>query len=561
MSRKKYSLPKQIINRSSSIFCIFVIVYGFLIYRLIDIQYLKGDFYKEKAQNQSTEKIELNSGRGIIYDRNGKALTDVKKNKIIIVEKERLFNDESTKELVKTATGLDETQIYKNIEEQKYSSVVKLPTKTLDSYVKEQLEENNILVEEETLRYSPDGLMASTIGYISGDKEGICGIEKSLDYLLKDSNERYVSAFRAGESGNVGKNKVSILKGSIKTVTDKENNQNVKLTIDKDIQKIVEDVTKKEENPTSVVISDIKTGEILAMSSMPTFDPDNISKSIQENEKNNNGAFYNRAVQVTYPPGSVFKIVVLYAALEVGVVDENYTYTCTGKTNVGNTDEILRCHNLEGHGFENLQQAFSNSCNPAFLDIAMKVGEEKILAAAEKLHLGECVDIGLEEEKTGSIPKDISIRNLAIGQGSIEFTPLEINQLTQIVSNNGSYKPLYLYDSVVDENKDIIKLFKQSKTQEIISPYTMTIIKEMMKDVSKEGTAKELKELDGGSGVKTGTAQSSLNGAKITHGWITGFYPENNPKYAITIIVEGVEGKSKSAVPIFNEICKKINKK
>lgn len=561
MSRKKYDLPKKTVNRISSIFFIFIIVYVFLIYRLIDIQYLKGDFYKQKAQNQSTEKIDLNSGRGIIYDRNGKPLTDVKKNKIIIVEKERLFNDESTKTVVKRATGLDEAQIYKNIEDQKYSSVVKLPIKTLDKTIEENLKEKNILVEEETLRYSPDGLMASTIGYVSGDNEGICGIEKSLDYLLKDSNERYVSAFRAGQSGNVGKDKVSILKGSVKTVIDNENNQNVKLTIDKDIQKIVENITKKEENPTSVVISDIKTGEILAMSSMPTFDPDNISKSIEENEKNNNGAFYNRAVQVTYPPGSVFKIVVLYAALEAGVVDENYTYTCTGKTNIGNTDEILKCHKLDGHGLESLQQVFSNSCNPAFLDIAMKVGKEKILIAAEKLHLGEEIDTGLEEEKTGSIPKDISIRNLAIGQGSMEFTPLEINQLTQIVSNNGSYKPLYLYDSIVDENKDIIKLFKQSKSSEIISPYTMTIIKEMMKNVSKEGTAKELKDLEGGSGVKTGTAQSSLSGAKITHGWITGFYPENNSKYAITIIVEGKEGKSKSAVPIFNEICKEINNK
>ncbi|MGL5314238.1 MAG: peptidoglycan D,D-transpeptidase FtsI family protein [Peptostreptococcaceae bacterium] len=564
MARKKYIIPKQIIKRSYSIFSICIIIYGFLIYRLVDIQLVKGEIYKQKVENQSTEKVELNSGRGIIYDRNGKPLTDVVKKKVIIVEKEKIISDYNTKELIKSATNMEETEIYKAIDEQLYSSVVKIQVDNLSTDMENKLKEKDILVETETLRYSSDSLLASTIGYIkqTDDKEAVCGIEKSLDYLLKDSNEQYVSAFKAGQSGNVGKDKVNILKGSIKKVNSSENEQNVKLTIDKDIQRIVENVAKKEENPSAVVISDVDSGEILAMSSMPTFDPNNIYNSMEESKKNNNGAFLNRTVQVTYPAGSVFKIVVLYAALEAGVISpDSYTYTCTGSTTVGNSSEVLKCHNLAGHGVENLQQAFSNSCNTAFLDIAMKVGKEKIIAAAKKLHLGETVDIGLDEEKSGNIPEDISIRNLAIGQGSMEFTPLQINQLTQIVANNGTYKPLYLYDSIVNGDKDLVKLFKQSKSDEIISPYNMTVIKEMMKDVSKNGTAKDLADLDGGSGVKTGTAQSSLNGTKITHGWITGYYPENNPQYVITIIVEGTEESSKSAIPMFKEICEKINKK
>ena len=563
MSRNKSIIPKQIAKRSYSIFFICIIIYGFLIYRLMDIQIIQGDMYKQRAVNQSTEKVELNSGRGIIYDRNGKALTDVVKKKVIIVEKEQLITNYDTRELIKSAINMEETDIYKKIEEQTSSSVVKIQVDSLSSDIERKLREKNVLVEWETLRYSPDGLMASTIGYISqSDKKGVSGIEKNLDYLLKDSNEQYVSAFKAGQSGNVGHDKVNILKGSIKTVSDSENEQNVKLTIDKDIQKIVESVTRKEENPTAVVISDVDSGEILAMSSMPTINQNNISQSIEESKKNNNGAFYNRAVQVTYPPGSVFKIVVLYAALEAGVISpDSYSYNCTGSTKVGNSDEILKCHKLDGHGVQNLQQAFSNSCNTAFLDIAMKVGKEKILESAKKLHLEEAVGIGLDEEKTGSIPSDISIRNLAIGQGSMGLTPLQINQLIQIVANNGTYKPLYLYDSIVNGNKDIVKLFKQSKSEEIISPYIMTIIKEMMKDVSKNGTAKDLANLEGGSGVKTGTAQSTVNGTKITHGWIAGYYPENKPQYAITIIVEGTEKSSKSAVPIFKEICQKINKK
>ena len=118
--------------------------------------------------------------------------------------------------------------------------------------------------------------------------------------------------------------------------------------------------------------------------------------------------------------------------------------------------------------------------------------------------------------------------------------------------------PLYIYDSIIDNNENTIKAYKPNKKSDIISPYTMTKIKNMMMKVSKEGTAKALVNLQGGCGVKTGTAQSSLNGKAISHGWITGFYPEINPKYAITVIVEGTEKESKSATPIFKEICENL---
>ena len=160
---------------------------------------------------------------------------------------------------------------------------------------------------------------------------------------------------------------------------------------------------------------------------------------------------------------------------------------------------------------ETLKDVFANSCNPAFLDIATKVGEEKILEAIKTLHLDESVGIGLDEEVSSNIPNEIAIRNLAIGQGSLEFTPIQINQLTQIIANNGTYKPLYIYDSIINNDKNIIKAFKNSKDEEIISPYIITKIKEIMKSVSEEGTAKDLSDLEGGCGVKTGTAQSSLN--------------------------------------------------
>ncbi|MCC0644658.1 MULTISPECIES: peptidoglycan D,D-transpeptidase FtsI family protein [unclassified Clostridioides] len=553
MSKKKTPFLKKVGKRSWYIFTVILIIYSGLIYRLVDIQVLKGDKYKRNVESQSVEKVELNSGRGIIYDRNNKKLTDTSKVQLLVVEKEKLNNNYKILELVKKATKMDDLEIYKIIQEQLANPIIQIQTENIDNSMKKQLEKNGIMLEEKTMRYSQDGLLSHTIGYIKDDdKSGQLGIEKSMDSVLRNSNEKYISAFKAGDAGN--EKSLNILKGSVKTVDEKDKDKHLKTTIDYDIQKNLEQILNKEENPTAAVISDVSTGEIIAMCSRPNFDQNNIAKSL----KSKNGEFENRVIKSTYPPGSVFKMVVLFSALENGVVDENYTYNCKGKTKVGNSNEILRCNKLDGHGLQSLQQTFSNSCNPAFLDIAMKVGKEKILKSAEKLHLFEKVDIGLDEERIREAPKNISIRNLAIGQENIEFTPLQINQMTQIIANNGTFEPLYLYKSLVNNDMKTIKTYKSSKKEEIISPYVCTQVKEIMKSVSKVGTAKVLKDLEGGCGVKTGTAQSSLNKKPIDHGWITGFYPEKRPKYVITVLVEGTQKESKSAIPIFKEICESI---
>lgn len=559
MSRKKYNLPKNMVGRGKTTVLIFVLVYLFFIYRLVDIQILKSDEYKQRQENQSTEKIDLNTGRGVIYDRNNEPLTDKKKETVLIVQKEKFINDSNIRNLVKEVSNLSDKEIYKEIEEQTESSMFEIQVNNISKETEAKLLEENILVSKRSIRYDEDSLLSHTIGYINKkDKIGQYGIERSMDEVLNASNEEYISVFKAGEAGR--KEGLDVLKGSIKTVTRDDKDKHIKLTIDKNIQKIVEKVVDEEANPTAVIISDVESGEILSMSSRPNFDQNDISKYISDTEKSK-GELRNRVIQNTYAPGSVFKIVTLYAALDTKIIDENYTYNCTGNTKIGKNKEILNCHNKEGHGIQSLTEAFANSCNTAFFDIANKVGKDKIIEYAKKLHLDERVDIGLEEEVNRVIPKDISIRNLSIGQGSMEFTPIQINQMTQIIANNGTYKPLYIYDSIVDNNKSILKNFNQSKEEEIISPYTLTIVKDIMKKVSLSGTGEALKDLEGGCGVKTGTAQTNIDGISVNNGWITGFYPSDTPKYTITVIVEGTKEESKSALPIFKEICKNLKYK
>ena len=551
--RKNNTSNKRIKKRIQYFFIVSILLFTYLIYRIVYITIYKNEEYESKIENQSTETVKLNSGRGIIYDRNNIALTDTKKTKVIIVPKEALSGDFENISLIKEATKLTEADIYKAVQEQLTSQIIEIEINHIDSSKIEKLKEKNIIVKDKTIRYSDNNLLTHIIGYVkTSENTGVSGIEKYMDDELKDSNESYISVFKPG-SNNGG---LTYLKGSMEYVTSEEDSKHLKLTIDSKIQKSVENIMDKEENSSAVIISNVQSGEILAMSSRPNFNQNEIASY----NNSTNGELQNRALSVTYPPGSVFKLVVLYAALENNIIDENYRYYCDGSITIGSSGEVLNCNNYAVHGIETLEETLANSCNCAFYDIAKRVGSEKIFDAIKTLNLDEKVDIGIDEEKNSKLPEDIALSNLAIGQANIEFTPLQINQLTQVIANNGTYNPLYIYDSIINENKETLKTFKSSKASEVISPYTMTQIKEMMTSVSKIGTAKSLSDLEGGSGVKTGTAQSSLNGKAISHGWITGFYPEINPKYAITVIIEGTEKESKSAIPTFREICEELNK-
>ncbi len=548
--RKKYVCNKLIRKRIKYFLITCILLFTYLTYRIFNIAIFKNEEYESRIESQSIETVNLNSGRGIIYDRNNIPLTDKRKTKVLLVPKKVVSGNFSNISLIKNATKLTEEDIYKAVQNQLSSEIIEINIDYIDEDKIDELKEKNILVKEKTLRYSDDNLLTHLIGYVKkSENTGVSGIEKYMNDELRDSNKNYVSVFKAGDN----KGGLTYLKGSLEDISQEEG-KNLKLTIDSKIQDRVEKIMDKEENPSAVVISDIQTGEIISMCSRPNFNPNNISSYANSTK----GELQNRALSVTYPPGSVFKLVVLFAALDNNIIDENYRYNCTGSTKVGSGGEVLNCNNLTSHGVESLEEAVANSCNTAFYDIAKRVGSKKIFEAIKTLHLDEKVDIGIDEEQNSSIPKDIALSNLAIGQDNIEFTPLQINQLTQIIANNGTYKQLYVYDKIINNNKETLKTYERNKKEEIISPYTMTQIKRLMTSVSLIGTAKSLSDLEGGCGVKTGTAQSSLNGKSISHGWITGFYPRENPKYAITVIVEGTEKANKSAVPIFKNICENL---
>ena len=157
MSRKTI-LPKQIIRRAYSIFSFFIVGYLVLVYKIIDIQIIDSDFYQEKIDNQNTRKIELNSGRGTIYDRNKNPLTDTKLSKIIVVPKSQILNDSETKNLINKVIKNENGELKTDIEYTVLDSVVEIEITSIDYNLEKKLKEKNVTIEDKKLRYSSDGI-------------------------------------------------------------------------------------------------------------------------------------------------------------------------------------------------------------------------------------------------------------------------------------------------------------------------------------------------------------------------------------------------------------------
>jgi peptidoglycan glycosyltransferase/penicillin-binding protein 2 len=265
---------------------------------------------------------------------------------------------------------------------------------------------------------------------------------------------------------------------------------------------------------------------------------------------------------VSYPPGSIFKIVVLLAILEENPSYLSKHFYCNGYENINNL--TIKCNSTHGH--ISLKDGFAKSCNSVFIQIGKEIGSKKVIDMARKLGLGEKINIGLIEEVEGSLPEGEellgpAIGNISIGQGKIETTPLQITNLLLTIANNGIQKDMTIVQGITTKDGKIIKRYNKNENKRLISNNSAEIAQELLKEVLLTGTARAI-ELDmiGGAAGKTGSAEGLLKGEETIHGWFAGYYPKENPKYVITVLVEEANSGSKSAAPIFENICKKIYK-
>ncbi|HPW65284.1 MAG TPA: penicillin-binding transpeptidase domain-containing protein, partial [Candidatus Omnitrophota bacterium] len=317
----------------------------------------------------------------------------------------------------------------------------------------------------------------------------------------------------------------------------------LRLTLDLDFQKKIMDLIKGQH--ASVAVMDLETEGLLAMASSPAYDPNIfVSPSASGRRlsvlKDINSPMLDRSIGAAYPPGSVFKLVTALAALELGKITPQTRFYCNGKFKLGKSGRVAKCWFEGGHRSINLYEAIERSCNVYFYNLSTKLSPDDIAKYAHELGLGEPMRLEISRLTPGLIPDAAWKRsrfkqpwyqgetlNMAIGQGYVLVTPLEILRLTAIIAKNGKFVDPHLTqnDAAVGEPLRVA-----------IREENLNVIKRAMLQVveSDYGTG-QLARVDFDKlAAKTGTAQAPQK----AHSWMTGFFPYKNPKIAFVVFVE-----------------------
>ncbi|MCM1329437.1 MAG: penicillin-binding protein 2 [Ruminococcus sp.] len=390
------------------------------------------------------------------------------------------------------------------------------------------------------------------VGYTS-DNVGMYGLEKAFDEYLRGSFSVNSATFGVDALGGV-------LGGVDSSIVPEEPvKSGIVTTIDKNIQQICETaVTDFEIKKGAIIVMDVKSGDIKAVVSCPDFDPTDIAASLNDG----NSPFVNRAFSA-YSVGSIFKLVTAAAALEQGISPE-YSNLCVGSIDING--QVFNCHKWGGHGEINMREAMVQSCNPYFIALSQYLDGERYVQTAADLGFGESFEFcpGMVSS-AGNLqtPREIAVAaeraNMSFGQGMLTATPLQICRMTAAIANGGVISTPRLINGFLDENGEI-EYAPIAAGERAISYETAKTLKGfMVRTVRAENSmSKPDKTAAGG---KTSTAQTGTfdeNGNEIMNCWFTGYFPSYNPKYAVTVLIEG--GKSGNSVsgPVFRQIADNI---
>lgn len=541
MSRCEKNKEKKKSNRYKILGMVFTCFMCLLITRIYFIQIIEGSKYKEMMERQSRYKINHINSRGTIYDRNMISLTNAENATLLLVDSDIIENS-LTKNIdifieQSSLLGDRSGKKYKIIKSK--SSDIQALSNVFDQYLTYPIQTYN--------RYYEEQPAVHLIGYVNQwNNTGAIGLERSFESLLNQSEPEIYATVDA---------KNNIIPGLGFQIKKVEESHSLVTTLDIGLQKEVEKILKERNITGAVVILDTENGNILTSASSPTYNPNKVEEYLQSK----NEELFNKAIQVGYPPGSIFKIIVAAAGLENGIINEKDTFICNGYEIINDTKIKCTAYEKGGHGEITLEEAFSVSCNSAFIQMGQKIGSEKILEMSKKFGLGSKTGVDLKEEYKGNLPSEQEVRgagigNLSVGQGSLLVTPLQCAKATAIIANGGIDKNVNLVKEIIDWKGNSVKT-SDYILEKVLSTKTAGMIEKFMEQTVKEGTANNLKCPRGVTiAGKTGSAQSVYSNQEVVHGWFTGYAPSDNPKYVITVFIQDGRSGRLGAVPVVQDI-------
>lgn len=529
--------PRVIITAKRSVVSFFIITLFFaaMLFRIAGISY---NMASDVSSQKSSRLLTVGQTRGMIYDRNMKPLVNREFRRVLVVNP----TSEAMSVLEKVLTAEDFEKARMNAKSGKPFLF------ECDTYSGECDDIEEVIVYD---RYSESDTAVHLIGYLDSEGNGISGIEKAFDSLLKEHSGSFSVRYNADASGKV-------LGGMGLEATDDnyDSEGGILLTIDSEIQRVCENAMQWNNlEKGAVVVLDAGTSEILAMASAPVFDRKNLSESL----KNDDSPFLNRSLE-SYAVGSVFKPVVAVAALENGV-ETDVIFNCDGCSEVSGVR--FNCHKRTGHGMNNMYDAMAVSCNSYFIRLGQIVGADDIISSASALGFGKEIELcDYVVSDAGNLPKtdDIdslpALANLSFGQGALLATPLQIAAAYCAVANGGYYREPYVLKNMIGDNGEITAHYENEINNKVLPDSVCEEITKMLTETVKNGSGRLASPLVGEAAGKTATAETGRTDSdrKIVNTWFAGFYPAENPEYVIVIFREDGSSSSTDCAPVFRDI-------
>jgi len=551
---------------------ILVIVLLALVARLWQLQIIDRASYSRISAENAARTIRVIAPRGIIYDRRGEVIVSNRPMLSVYLFPKALKEEELDAALVSLSQilGISKQKMMAKIQAQRqrpFEPVMLKDNLSLGTVI--ELEEKKrslpgVAVNARPVRYYPYGSLGiHFLGYVGeitadelkdlkekgyklGDLIGKDGVEKTYDKYLRGRD--------GGQQVEVDVyGKPIRAMGSLDPIPGND----VRLTVDLGLQKIVESSLGNLEG--AVVVLDPVSGEVLAMASHPVYDPNIFAEPLEPEEweriDKKGHPFMNRAISV-YPPGSTFKPVTLSAILEENLADLKEVITCTGSFEIG--DRVAKCWMEEkGHGELNILEGLVWSCDVVFYELGVRAGIENLSKYSKDYGLGKKTGIDLPGEKNGFVPtaswkrktlgehwvKGDSV-NMAIGQGFLQVTPLQMANLCGTLATGERFKPHLLKEVITRDGEKIYEYKPQKIGEAPLTEKNLELIRKALRSVVKRGTGVAAKVRGIPAGGKTGTAENPGE----AHAWFMCYAPFDKPEIVIvSFVAHGEHGDKISA--------------
>lgn len=584
----KMEMPnKGMVGRTLSLMVVFgIVAFIVLILQLYKVQIIDHELYESNAVEQQVRDTTISANRGAIYDRNMNTLAMSATVSTVYISPAELvlYEEEDMRVMISSRLseilGVDYDTIESKWLDTKswYKTVaVKIESELADQVrdFKNEYDLKSVHIVPDTKRYYPNGSLASQIiGFVGVDNTGLEGIEAVYDRYLQGTSGRIVRV--ANEKG------VDLPYSGYENYYDASDGNSLVLTVDdrvqhyleKNLAQAIEDYQLQD--GAMGIVMDVKTGAILGMTSLPNYDlnnylevnEDTLAKINEQglSETEYNDAVYgallkqwrNRIISDSYEPGSTFKIITLAMGLEEGVISENDTFTCDGSIRVKGRVEPIHCWNRDGHGQQNLAEAAQHSCNPAFVNIGLKVGAETFYDYVEAFGFrnhtgvdlyGEGDSIWWTDEVFEDRTNHSQLAAASFGQ-TFTITPLQLITAVSAVANGGYLMEPYVVSKVLDSEGNVVENHEPTVVRQVISEETSERACAILETVvgSPGGTGKNAYvagyRVAGKTGTSTDTITEAETGRKEYMVSFVGFAPADDPEIAVLVILDNPSNES-----------------